>query len=75
MAHSNLRMGHSSCSEQDRLSTRIGVSAVDILGSGELEGSGRFIMSTLAKVDQFPVDDQSLFIRQIVEIGRICGPG
>ena len=53
-------------------STRIGPSAVDILGSGELEGSGRFIVSALAKVDQIPVDDQSLFIRQIVEIGRVC---
>jgi hypothetical protein len=52
-------------------STRIGPSAVDILGSGELEGSGRFIVSALAKVDQIPVDDQSLFIRQIVEIGRV----
>ena len=48
---------------------------LDILGPGELEGSGRFIMSTLAKVDQIPGDNQSLSIRQIVEIGRICGPG
>jgi hypothetical protein len=32
-------------------------------------------MSALAKVDQTSVDDESLFIRQIVEIGRICGPG
>jgi len=29
----------------------------------------------MAKVDPIPVDDQSLFIRQIVEIGRMCGPG
>ena len=32
-------------------------------------------MSTLAKVGQISVDDQSLFIRQIVEIGPVCGPG
>jgi hypothetical protein len=32
-------------------------------------------MSAMAKVDQIPVDDQSLFIRQIVEVGRICGSG
>jgi PAS domain S-box-containing protein len=29
-------------------------------------------MSAMAKVDQIAVDDQSLFIRQIVEIGRVC---
>jgi hypothetical protein len=43
-------------------------------GREKFEGSGRFIMSAMAKADQIPVDDQSPLLRQIVEIGRICGP-
>ena len=43
-------------------------------GLEKFEGSGRFIMSAMAKADQIPVDDQSPLLRQIVEIGRICGP-
>ena len=39
-------------------------------------------MSTMAKSDTIPVEDQSLSLRQIVELdpcadshGRVCGPG
>jgi hypothetical protein len=59
---------------EDRLSTRIGLSAVDIWGLENWKGLDGLSCSPMAKVDPIPVDDQSLLIRQIVETGRIAVP-
>ena len=58
----------------DSRQDRVGLSVLDVFGGWKIIGSGlsrlsvRFTMSTMAKDNPIPVDDESVFLRQIVDL-------